>query len=377
MIKFLPSFVGSKSYWVNQLSDYQGCNIIELFAGSAVLSANLAKNAILNDNDIYLYKFYSNFLDLPVIPVFTEDDYFKSRPLSNWYMFLYYLQKMSFSGVYRWSKNGYNVPIKKGLGSVSIVDNLQDAQLRFKQLSPQVHCLPYNEVDLPDLSQWVVVLDPPYEKSQASYNKSTFDYHVYWEFVNKIMKVAKATIIFDSLDNMPFGDVKMRKMVVNGKHKGGVEAMFNFEKQKEQGQAGERIFGEYSNNRWRRLDGYTADFEEVSTQNRMELKTDLYDMSKTPNFFMERWSNTAKQTDGGPWQALKNKCRYYTYFFVKNKTYFMFETKQLVAMLDSIVSSLKLIPVMNSTYITTGYKVNRTLLCSIMVESGKFDETND
>ena len=374
MIKFLPSFVGSKSHWVSRLQDYNGYDFIELFAGSAVLSANLARHAILNDSDIYLYKYYSSYQDLPIIDVFTKDNYFDYRSRSDWYMFLYYLQKMSFSGVYRWSKNGYNVPIKKDNNVIMISDNLKHAKNRFKILNPKLYCLPYNEVDLPDLSKWVIILDPPYEHSKADYNKQSFDYHVYWEFVGKIIKKAKSIILFDTCSNMPFNKIQTRKMVVNGKYGGNIESMFIFDKQKKDGELGEIIIAEKFKDRLIRIDGLCDDFISSKNNEKIELKTDYYDMNKTCNFFIERWGDYTNRLNGGPWQAIEHKCKYYMYFFKKNGIYYIFDTERLVKRLDNIISTLHLIFVMNSKWKTAGYKIDRSLLTDLVLYKGDINE---
>jgi adenine-specific DNA methylase len=76
MVKFLPSYVGSKAYWISYLNSYHDMDFVELFAGSSVLSANLAKTALLNDIDPYVYLMLSQFDKLVVPEVFTQKDVF-------------------------------------------------------------------------------------------------------------------------------------------------------------------------------------------------------------------------------------------------------------------------------------------------------------
>jgi hypothetical protein len=72
-----------------------------------------------------------------------------------------------------------------------------------------------------DLRGKVVVMDPPYQGSQACYNDSRFDYHKYWEFVGRLRGVAKAVLLFDSIKNMPSPEgCQTRAMVVNGAREG-------------------------------------------------------------------------------------------------------------------------------------------------------------
>ena len=49
MIKFLPSYVGSKSRWISELEEFRGKDFVEIFCGSSVISSNLARTSILND----------------------------------------------------------------------------------------------------------------------------------------------------------------------------------------------------------------------------------------------------------------------------------------------------------------------------------------
>lgn len=230
LIKFLPSYVGSKAYWVDKLSAYKGKEFVEVFSGSAVLSANLAKSAILNDADPIIYKIFSKYNSLVVPDKFTIKDYFKYRQAKDWWKHVYCLQKMSFSGVFRYSKNGFNVPPKanfKNKGVVKVKDEFKKAKKRFKELNPEILNLSYNQISLDKFKDKVVIFDPPYENSKAAYNKS-FNYKTYWDFVKEVAKVAETVIIFDTKSNIEKAGYKVlqtRKMRVNGSRPGDIEAM--------------------------------------------------------------------------------------------------------------------------------------------------------
>jgi len=227
LIKFLPSYVGSKAYWVERLRAYEGEFFVEVFCGSAVLSANLAKEAILNDVDPIIFKVLSNYSKQIVPKIFTSEDYFKKRIDKNWWRYLYCLQKMSFSGVFRYSKNGFNVPIKKNLTKVEAREQYLMALKKFKSIKPTVLNLSFEKIPFELYKDKVVVFDPPYEGSQAAYNKS-FDYESYWKLVREVSKVAKTVLIFDTEENLKkqnFPIEATRKMRVNGKHQGSLEAL--------------------------------------------------------------------------------------------------------------------------------------------------------
>lgn len=230
LVKFLPSYVGSKAYWVERLRNYQGQDFVEVFSGSSVLSANLAKSAILNDLDPIVYKIFSNYEKLIVPAEFTIDDYFRTRKLTDWWKHVYCLQKMSFSGVFRYSKNGFNVPPKgnfKENGKITVLEEFKKAKKRFKELNPTVLNLSYDKIPFEHFEGKVVIFDPPYEGSKAAYNKE-FDYDSYWKFVKKVSKVAKTVIIFDAQRNIEKAGYKVletRQMRVNGARAGDIEAM--------------------------------------------------------------------------------------------------------------------------------------------------------
>lgn len=365
MIKFLPSYVGSKSFWIDELSCFKGRDFVEVFAGSASLSASLANKAILNDIDPYVYKILSRYDELFVPEHFSYSDYMEVRCRDDWWKWAYCLQKMSFSGVFRYSKNGYNVPIKSKYKteSISINDDFQQSLDRWKNLSPRVFNLPYQSLSRYVDYNNVLVIDPPYEKGQASYNNK-FDYHYYWEWVRINENICKDIVLFDYDENIPFTNYKTRKSRVNGSKRGSKEAMFIFDNSLREGQKGEELFHKAFPDRLEKLDGFKNDFI-LDGKYFIELKSDYYDINRTPNFFMERWGDKEKKSPGGPWQALLNGNHYYIYFFPKNGIYYSFTTKELVDRLEKIIYDLPLIDIPNKTWITQGYKINRELLRDI------------
>ncbi len=108
-------------------------------------------------------------------------------------------------------------------------------------------------------------------------------------------------------------------------------------------------------------DGRSGDF--MLGDSKVEVKSDSYNMDKTPNFFIERYSNNTKKSDGSVWQALKHECMIFVYFYPKNNTAFVFyDIVQLMNTLDSIIPDLEPIFIRNPGYYTVGYKVPRELL---------------
>ena len=267
---------------------------------------------------------------------------------------------MSFSGVFRYSKNGYNVPIKSGVESISVREDYELSLERWKNLNPLVTNKDFSEFPLSFCKDKVVVIDPPYETSQASYN-GKFDYELYWNFVQRVGEVASEIILFDKVENMPFREkCKLRSMRVNGKYKGSEEAIHIFRKSLKVGQSGEELFLSLCKIPMIRLDGFKADFRILKSGRTIELKTDSYDCDRTKNFFIERFSDSVKLTPGGPWQSLGKGIDYFIYFFSKNKKFWQFETKELVNRLDRIIQNKELIEIKNEEYTTKGYKIPRS-----------------
>jgi plasmid replication initiation protein len=133
------------------------------------------------------------------------------------------------------------------------------------------------------------------------------------------------------------------------------------------GQNGEEIFLALNPN-ITRLSGLKADFVSSKTNTKYELKTDTYDMTKTKNFFIERWSKPGKV--GGPWQAKQSGSHVYVYFFIQNYIAFFFNIDKLLAKLETLNLDVdfKLCSVQNEGYTTQGYKIPRELLEDVLMK---------
>jgi site-specific DNA-adenine methylase len=241
IIRFMPSYVGSKRLWVERLrGDLQGRPIAELFCGSGVLSANLASSALLVDMDPMVHKILARFDEQVVPDVFTRDDYYRLRGADDWWRHAYCLQSISFSGVFRYSdKSGYNVPAKGGpdpsknkVNEWSIRPSYEEALERWSALKPVVELGSYIDFDADRIESIlgpdaVVVLDPPYEGSRASYNGNGFDYDAYWERVWELSD-RFTTVVFDRASNLLNNGFEVhdtRKMRVNGARPGDEEGV--------------------------------------------------------------------------------------------------------------------------------------------------------
>lgn len=103
-----------------------------------------------------------------------------------------------------------------------------------------------------------------------------------------------------------------------------------------------------------------ADFQVVNTGELLELKTDTYNMEKTPNFFWERWSDFHNKKPGGPWQSRRNRVSRYCYMFSRHNTYFEFsDMKRLIGRLNKAIKGKYGITVKNKGWLTVGFPLPR------------------
>lgn len=133
--------------------------------------------------------------------------------------------------------------------------------------------------------------------------------------------------------------------------------MADFQKDLSRGQRGEALFHKFYPE-LTRLDGRGADFICPSTGNTYEVKTDFY---TSPNFFIERWSDTERQKKGGPWQSAEKGVSHYAFLFPNLGLLYIFLTSDLIGQIES-VKEKRTVRVQNRTWITEGLVVNRELL---------------
>lgn len=108
------------------------------------------------------------------------------------------------------------------------------------------------------------------------------------------------------------------------------------------------------------LDGYIADMKVRRTGKTVDLKSDRYDLNKTGNFFIERYSYG--KVNGGVWQAAEKGIDYYVYQFSKNGLIYVFDTLQLLDLMQQHESKFRKVEVRNVSHMTTGYLVPRDYL---------------
>jgi len=148
---------------------------------------------------------------------------------------------------------------------------------------------------------------------------------------------------------------------------------FGFNEQKEVGDIGEKLFLEYYPE-CTKGDGIIADF--YLRGEKVELKTDTWNMEETPNFFMEFQSDMKRGTPGGVFRSAEEGTKYYVYFFIVNKVFYWFDVVTLVNFLSTYIIGKKYKTVKNKAWITSGYTVPRDALEHLAIQVDNFSENN-
>lgn len=158
------------------------------------------------------------------------------------------------------------------------------------------------------------------------------------------------------------------------------EKVFNFNDQRRIGDIGESDFVKvYENLKPKKSEAnFQIDFT-LSNGKTVELKTDSYDMERTPNFFMEQMTISGKNSNlGGPWRAKEHKLDYFVYYFLKNKSFFWYEPKPLCKFLDKFVEEYKLKPISipnkdsrGNYYEALGFKIPRDSIIHLLLKDNE------
>jgi hypothetical protein len=140
---------------------------------------------------------------------------------------------------------------------------------------------------------------------------------------------------------------------------------FDFKKQLKVGAKGESLFLSLYP-KLEKADGIKYDF--MLGDKTLELKTDTYSMTETPNFFMEHLSDCKSGKLGGPWRALQDGVDYFVYMYQAQKQCFWFEPKPLVEFLDVYIRTAGYKVIRNKGWTSHGYTVPRETLSHLFLK---------
>ena len=145
--------------------------------------------------------------------------------------------------------------------------------------------------------------------------------------------------------------------------------VFDFSEQYKVGEVGVNALVSKFGPRLVKTDGRHGDLQDSKTGRIIEVKTDTYDMLQTPNFIMEH-KTISSNKPGGPWQALADGCHYFLYYFISNKYYYLFDTRQLVEELEANRCFYESFTSQNKGWAVSNYKVRREELANLVLREG-------
>lgn len=208
-------------------------NYVELFVGGGSVFIGLLNevkegirkinNFFINDKNQHLIDVYTSIQDnvdelmkeLDNLNKFNEKYYYEKRTEFNTIQknprtrqniirksaLFIYLNKTCFRGMYRESKNGFNVPYGNYKNpTIYEKDNLITLHKAFNEMNIKFSCCDFWEVNIPDNS--FVYMDPPYypldEKSFVQYTKSGFGSDKFQQLIEKTNEIAKENMFLRS-----------------------------------------------------------------------------------------------------------------------------------------------------------------------------------
>lgn len=141
---------------------------------------------------------------------------------------------------------------------------------------------------------------------------------------------------------------------------------FDFKQQLEVGSRGEELFLERYPSKIAVHPSHAYDFDCLETGKKIELKTDTYNIDKTQNFFIVRYSDVYKKSPGGIWQSQEKGVDIFCYYFVRHNLWFQFNNlSALINKVESLTNNKGLVYIKNKGWVTAGYKVKRDDLADL------------
>lgn len=160
-----------------------------------------------------------------------------------------------------------------------------------------------------------------------------------------------------------------------------MSSTFDFKQQLAVGNKGEKWFTENYHSPLVLIPEHYADFKRISDGRIVELKTDTYSLAKTPNFFIERYSDFHKKSPGGIWQSKEKRVQVFCYLFINDGVYYEFDLRALVKELTPIADELeakgKFRWIKNRAWVTAGFPYPREKLKHLYKEYRVTPQSSD
>lgn len=139
-----------------------------------------------------------------------------------------------------------------------------------------------------------------------------------------------------------------------------MDKAWDFKEQLKVGSRGEELFLEKYPRKLKVHPGKDGDFIVQATGDKIELKTDTYNINKSENFFIERWSDYYEEKPGSLWQARDHGCTIFCYYFVRHNLWYEFrDIPALINRIEELTEGKGFIMIKNKCWITAGWKVRR------------------
>lgn len=109
----------------------------------------------------------------------------------------------------------------------------------------------------------------------------------------------------------------------------------------------------------------------------VELKTDSYSMTDSPNYFMEQCTvSYGQKAPGGPWRAREHQVSFFVYYFIANGAFCWFDPITLCTALDDYIKAYQPLPkeVINDGYYGIGYTIPREAVAPVMLKQHTVNE---
>lgn len=150
-----------------------------------------------------------------------------------------------------------------------------------------------------------------------------------------------------------------------------MQKIFNFQQQKKFGDQGEAdFFKYYAVLGIKKENGRKWDFS-MDGQG-IEVKQDSYPMSKTPNLFIEKFSNIETGKKGGIYRAHNDKVKYFVYYYANDGVFLWYDVELLYKFIvkneDDFVKKV----IRNKNYKSEGLLVPRKCVESFLVRNDVF-----
>lgn len=152
----------------------------------------------------------------------------------------------------------------------------------------------------------------------------------------------------------------------------GNKKIFKFNKQLSIGKKGELNFIKNYKSLGARLSRAREYDILVNDNEKLELKSDSYSESNTPNMFLEKVGVSTTKKAGGPFLSVIHNCKYFVYHYIQNNTFYWFRPEDLCDYINKNEKNLQKREIWNRGYNSVGFLVPRKDVENLLIRFDKF-----